>query len=556
MTNVTIDAGTLTANREERIVSGLLLPYGEDCRSNLGKFRFDAGVVQVPRDLTGMSLNVEHERERVIGGPVTLAETPAGIVATFKMAQTPEGDAALEDIAAGRRRHLSAEVAGVKIKDGKGIAGRLFAAALVAKPAFPSATLLAAEDTDEEPVVTEAHEEETFTDENGVTWTRVVDTEVETEGNKTTTTTTVIEETEEPEAPAEEEEEPAVATAPNTLTAAKADTTKLEVKDREIDLSTIYASIAGAKAGDRQAAETLMAALSDIKMSGTGALPGTGVLQPNWVGPVWQGKTYERKYINLAKLGTEIGIAGKKGFKINRGTAASPKTMLGGDWAGNKVEVPTGQAHTSTIESSLRRFAFAADIAREFYDLPGGQEVVEAFIRLIVEDYAVWSDEKALADIVSTAGTAVAPGTYPTEYSGALGQLIQGILAVKRAKDVPSYAIVNQTAYEELLFTPKDLVPEFISFAFSTELTGSADGGSVTVVEAPDDSFTGLAEGEPAVLVGAKNAIEFDEVGATPIQIDALEIAKGGVDRAVHGYLQTFVVRPEAVVLVGTAAAV
>src|SRR5690554_3579535 len=191
MTTVTIDAGTLTANREERIVTGLLLPYGEDCRSNLGKFRFHKGAVAVPTDLSGMSLNIEHERENVVGAPVTLSETAAGIVATFKLAATPEGDAALADIAAGRRKHLSAEVSGVKIKDGKGIAGRLFAAALVAKPAFPSATLLAAEDTteEEEPVTTEAHEEETFTDENGVTWTRVVDTEVESEGNKTTTTT-------------------------------------------------------------------------------------------------------------------------------------------------------------------------------------------------------------------------------------------------------------------------------------------------------------------------------------------------------------------------------
>jgi hypothetical protein len=54
--------------------------------------------------------------------------------------------------------------------------------------------------------------------------------------------------------------------------------------------------------------------------------------------------------------------------------------------------------------------------------------------------------------------------------------------------------------------------------------------------------------------VGAKNAIEFREQGQTPIQVDALDIAKGGIDRAVLGYLETFVVRPESLVAIGTEA--
>lgn len=557
MTTVIIDAGTLTANRTERIVTGLLLPYGEECRSNLGKFSFARGTVAIPADIAGMSLNVEHAREDVIGAPVTVTDTDAGVVVSFRVASTAAGDAALDDIAAGRRKHLSAEVAGVKIKDGKGIAGRLFAAALVAEPAFPSATLLAAAaDTDAD---SSYHTEETYTDENGVTWTRVYDTvstsSTEQSGDTTTTTTattSVVEETEEPATPAEDEEEPEVATVPNTLTATKAHETAAAVVH---DLGNIYASIASLRSATPTVeAQTLLAALTDIKISGAGALPAAGVLQNNWVGQIWQGKSYERQFINLLKLGTDINAAGKKGFKINRGTAAAPKTILGGDWAGNKVEVPTGAGFTETAQSSLRRFAFAADIAREFVDLPGGAEIVEAFIRLIVEDYAVWSDEKALADIVTTAGALVAPKVYPTQYSGAIGQLIQGVLAVKAARDVPSFAIVNATAYEQLVYTPKDLVPEFVSFDFNTDGGGTADG-KVTVVSAPDSFFTGAKANTPATIVGARNAIEFDEVSSTPIQIDALEIAKGGIDRALHGYLQTFVVRPAGIVHIAEAAA-
>jgi len=571
MTDVIIDAGTLTANREDRIVTGLLLPYGEECRSNIGKFSFEAGAVTIPSDLAGMSINEEHKRENVIGAFSTATETPAGVVASFKIAATPEGDKALDDISAGRRKHLSAEVSGVQIKDGKGVAGRLFAAALVNEPAFPSATLLAAavdtDDEEEPPAEDEGDDDpkettekfvDEVTDENGVTHkrttTRTTRVEKAADGTeKTTITEKVVIEEPDPEQEPTEEEEPAVATAPNTLTAAKSGTPKTS-ETEPMPLATLYASIAAARAGDQEA-QTLLAALSDIKISGSGALPTAGVLQSNWVGQVWQGKTYERQYINLAKLGTDITAQGKKGFKIGRGTAASPKDRLGGDWAGNKTEVPSGGGFTSTIESTLARFAWGGDFAREFWDLPGGQEVVEAFIRLIVEDYAVWSDEKALGTILTTAGTPVAPTTYPDVYADhvALGQIIQGILAVRRAKDTPSYAIANATAFDQLLYTPKDKIPEYLTFDFTTEGTGTADG-KVRVVEAPDSVFTGVAAGTPAVIVGAQNAIEFDELGSVPITIDALEIAKGGIDRALHGYLQTFVVRPESIVLIGTAA--
>ncbi len=560
MTIIQIDAGTLEASEHDRTVTGLLVPYGEECASNLGAFTVAPGAFKVPADLSGMSLNIEHQREQVIGEPISVRETDRGIVATFSIARTEEGDKALADIKAGRRRSLSAEVAEVAISAGRAVAGRLFAAALVARPAFPSATLLAsAPDTLRAEEVANSVETDTFTDEDGVVWRRVeqnvTDVEVAEDGTKTTTTTTVVEEapTDADEAPENEEEEAPVV-APNTLAAKKADTALTSTEERPTLLaSQVYQLLAEARTGGDAALKTLMAALTDVKISGTGAAAGTGVLRDLWVGQVWQGRTYERQYINLGRLGTEISAGGKSGFKAARGTAASPVDALGATWAGNKAEVSSNTIHTTKITSSLLKWAFGADIAREFFDLPGGAEIIEAMVRLIVEDYAIWSDEAALAAIVSIAGTPVAPtATAPAEYSDSLAMLIQGILAVRRAKDTPTFALVNETAYEELLYTPKDLIPEFVSFAFNTEGNGTADAGRLVVVEAPDSAFTGIDADTPAVLVGAQNGIEFDELGTTPIVIDAVEIAKGGVDRGVYGYLQTFPVRAESFVLVGT----
>ena len=189
MTDVQIEAGTLLADESARTISGLLLPFGELGNTNLGKFTVGAGVVQIPRDASVVGLNTDHVREDPVGRAATLTSTAAGIVATFSVANTPEGDAALADAAnpAGVRRKLSAEVSNIVLRAGAMVSGRLFGAALVEKGAFPSATLLAADvgtldplapadpaapAPDAGPVVTVEKTSEEFTAPDGSTMTR------------------------------------------------------------------------------------------------------------------------------------------------------------------------------------------------------------------------------------------------------------------------------------------------------------------------------------------------------------------------------------------------
>lgn len=551
MADIIIDAGTLTASKHDRIVTGLLLPYGEECRSNLGRFTYDPGVVELPSDLTGMSLNVEHRREDVIGAPITVTETNAGIVATFKIADTPEGDQALDDIATGKRKHLSAEVSNVKIKDGKGISGRLFAAALVETPAFPSATLLAAaentlEETpmdNEETIVTEAtgetaagepvdqQIETTETEEvleDGTirkTRTEVIVTEIKP-------TDTPTEQPTDQQPPTEQEPLMATATVPNTLEA-KASSVE------EPQLADVFSLMARAQRGE-PTAETLLAALSDIKVSGSGALPAAGVLQPAWLGQLWQGRSYQRKYIPLINQGTITAID-EKGFTI------SSATELVQTWAGNKAEISSGTASTTLVSSTLQRWGYAADIAREFFDIPGNEEVIAAFMRLITESYARVTDVWTNTQLVTAAGTPVAADTYPTGYAESIGMLLQGIQTIEDNGDAPTFAIANELAWKELLYTPRDEVPEFIALGFGFNEASAA--GSVRVVK----GNTGIDD-TASVIVGSRAGAHVNELaGASPLMLDALDIAKGGVDRAVVGYTQFMADRPDSIVLIGTA---
>ncbi|GMM94754.1 hypothetical protein [Microbacterium sp. MTN4-26] len=558
---VVIDAGTLEFSAEDMTATGLLVPFGVQCRSNLGMFTYAAGDIALPTDLGGMSLNVEHKREDVVGSFTKVWEQPEGVMATFRYRDTPEGRQAFEDGKSGKRKNLSAEVAKVRIRDGKALPGSvLFAAAQVEKPAFEGATLLAAEDT-----ATSSHDEHEFTDENGVTWRRVEDstTTVADDGNTTTTETTVTTTVTEPEpTPAEEpttEETGEFSMSDNNAGALVTGTPTKDDAPAEVELGTVFASIAAVKGGmsaQTADAETLLAALSDIKVNATGGLTtsASGVIQPAWVGKLWQGLTYVRKYIDLGThLYGGIQLGGRKGFTLDQGTA------LVQHWNGNKSEIPSGSATTGTKASSLQKYAYGADVAREWYDLEGGAEVIQAFFEGVVDSYAELTDEDALKAIFATAaGASLAnlrpAGTYPADYPASMGLLIDAIETVSEGKDEATFAVVNPAAYRELLFTPKDLVPEFVSFAFRAGSGAGTADGKVAVVKAPDEFFVGLDPTEPAVISGAKRAIEFREQGSTPIQVDALDIAKGGIDKAVIGYMETFVVRPESFVLFGTEA--
>lgn len=556
MDPIEIEGGEVLASIEDRTITGLLIPYGEIGRTNVGQFQVDAGAIRIPADPDVVTLNTDHDRYSPVGRATRIWEETRGILATFAIAKTPAGDAALADARDpnGKRRRLSGEFR-TGIKAGRATGGDLSGGALVELGAFASAMVLAADTPDvSEPAPESSSSSEYvdhFTDAEGVEWVRRSKSTTETTVTQVTDTTT------------EEEEEAPVGAEQTTVNAGAAPATitgqaPAGITAPRVNKLEVLAAFTAFRTGGipTKEAHDVLAALADITTAGAGALPAAGVIQQNWIGLIDLGVEFQREYIGLHKLGTDITLGGKKGFKAGANTKAAPRFPTDGTWAGNKTEIATGKGWTETATSTRKQYARGVDIAREFFDLPGGGEVIEAFLHELVLDHLMWSDEEARKTIIEQAGAPVAPKVYPGvdgyDYAGAMGQLIQGILLVKRRKadgrrDVPSYAIANELAYEELVYTPKDLVPEFITFTVGTDGRGTADG-KVLVVQGD----TGV-EKSSSVVVGADYAIEFDELPGGPLHVDAVDLAKGGVDKAIHGYLQTFVKRSEAIVHVGTA---
>lgn len=551
MHDITIQGGEILANLDERTITGLLIPYGEEGRTNAGRFTVQAGSIELPADPSVVSLNLDHDRYQPIGRATRLWETAKGIMASFSVARTAAGDAALADKT---RPALSAEFKTDIDANHVARNGILAAAAKVAAGAFPSARVLA-ELAEGEIASDKSESEHIYTDYDGRKYRRVYESETKTEevegGTKSTTVTTSTETEIEEEPIVAEQETVQAGAVPGTIAPAAGQQAVLA--SRAPDIHTIAAAIAALKTNrnDQESVEVL-AALSDIVLSDAGT-----AIQPNWMGNIAAGIPYVQEYITLFNPGSDIYAGGKKGYKVRRGTSGSPADApFDGSWAGNKTAIKSYKGFTTEHSSVLDRWAIGEDIGREFFDLQGGMDFVLAFLQFLQEDYLIWQDELALSYVVATAGTPIAPNSpaLPDNYPTALKHLIQGILAVKRRKadgrrDTPSFAIVNDADYEELIYAAggEQNLPAFVNIALSTNGNGTVDG-NVHVV----NGDIGI-EDTGACLVGSSYAIDFDRPAGGLLEVDALDLARGGVDKAVHGYLQTFVKRPEALVLIGTA---
>ena len=524
MADALIEAGTLLANVAERTVTGLLIPYGEVGRTNLGRFVVEAGAFAIPRDPAAVTLNVGHDREQPIGRATMLAEQlPAGVMAVFAINDTPEGDEYLADVAAGKRNRLSPEVKNVVLRGGKAIGGALFGAGAVEAGAFPSAALMA-EDVGEDAGTLDG---------------ALTDDEQAEVADLAAKISAIAEPT---EAPAEDnatsEDVPLMAEhstgarVPATLNAGA--TSRPAPRTTLHDVARALAASHGsndrsliAAIGDRDGS-TLFAALTDITTAGAGA----AIMAPQWVGDVWGAKTFERKIVPL------LSQAALTSLKIQGFKFTTPPE--GGQWAGDKANVPSNTVVTAAVNETASRWSGGHDISREFYDFSVA-EFWDAYYGYMANDYAKDSDTGALTKLLAGA-QAVAPGTVPAGVNAATALLVDGAIAVLAGGGTPTGSVVAPDVYRGLLL--QDSASLITTLALSTGLENSSLAGFSIVADA------GVPAGHAIVLDRA--GATFYELPGVPIRTTALDQVHGGIDEVMFGYYATVVNRPQVVINVGS----
>lgn len=538
MTNTAqIETGTLYADKTERTVSGLLLPYGEVGRTNLGKFAITPNSISIPLDASVVTLNVQHMREEPVGRAIDLASTAAGIVGQFKIASTPEGDQVLDDIATGRRSKLSAEVKNIVIRSGQAVAGTLFGAAIVEEGAFPSAAMFAA-DTPEEIVADPDAIVETGDDGKIGIVADVAPEEIDVvtvnpDGTlaETVYTPAQTDPTQTNEPPAQNGASPMGATAPDTLAAAKA-------TPAPSTLSQVLGDMAGAyRAGARslfaevvnrpegRLATDLFAALTDVEYNSVGSV-GVAAIQPAWIDELWSGRAYARKFIPL------LGSGQLSAITINAWRWTTKPAVA--TWTGNKDAVPSNSPATESYEVTAQRYAGAHDIAREYRDF-GNTSFFESYLRAMTESYAKLTDLKALTDLTTAATVVAASG------AGVWDRIVDGIEAVIDTA-VPTFAVVANNMYRELLTTTNNDALAYLNASMGLE-SGTAAGFTIV----PSGT---LNDGE--VLIGSREAATAYELPGSPVRVEGLDMVKGGIDIGLFGYYATVIQSEAALALVVT----
>lgn len=382
----------LKANKEERLVTGLMLPYGEIGFTNLGKVTASKGAVSLPEDITSVTLNMEHTDTRPVGRATSIEETDEGLVATFKIAKTTTGDDLLEEISDGLRSGLSVEVDSPIIKAGQMLSGLLTACAAVVNPAFNSARVLTAADCGD------------FEDSAPV------------------------------EQTPKEETDMGDVTAPVDLVASA---TAGAPKEEEacLSLSAVNRMIASAvRSGDDR---KLTAAIENIAVSTF-----DDAVQPQYLGEIWSGRGFTQRF---APLVNHQALTSRKavGWRWT-------ETPTVGDYAGFPNEVPSSGAEIEAVEVNSQRLAGGWKLDRELVDF-GETAMVDAFFRKAAEDYARKIDGKILTAISNNA-VAVTGGTVPSGADAGLVKIVDGALALYNDQNVvPTFAIVKPSVYRTTL---------------------------------------------------------------------------------------------------------
>ncbi|TPW75893.1 hypothetical protein [Schumannella soli] len=534
------EAGQFALDESTRTVRGLLLPWGEQTLPEHAQaFKFNRGTVAVPGDLSAMRANRNHELTDPVASFTAVEDTDRGLVATFSIARTPEGDEFIEQKKAGRLNRLSAEVRNIVHRGAEVVSATLTGAAFVPQGAFASAALFALNPVTEaepETVTEESHSDETFVGPDGKTYRYQRDSETTTETTESgtkTTTTTVVEETEEEPEGSEKEDGVTVSqtagdgnAAPNQLT--KADAFALFRLMRE--------GRASAEQIDRLRETTTtqagLFALTDIKYTGTGSVSPRNTA-PQWVGELWDGVAYVQKVASLFahKTATEMKIAGFRW--VTKPT--------GGAWAGNKSNIPSSTASTAPYEADFNLWAGGHDHAIE-HRLFNTPNYFESYFAAMAESFAKWQDDEVLTDILTSAAAITADNPAGLTIGAGMSALIDGAAEVMDNDAIPTFALVAKDVWKQIAKTPQNATLGYLNAALGlTDKEGQLDSFTLRLLPTLDP-------GE--VVVGAREAVDVYELPGAPIRIEAPDTVKGGIDTNVIGGSGTFIHKADAIVKV------
>lgn len=496
---LTAAAHLVTASTEGRTIDGVITVL--DKLSDDRRVTFKAGSLTPREPIKRVKLLVDHDMAQPVGYMASFDQSGPQLKAGFYVPEGAAGDAALADAASGRRDGFSVGVSLYEYDfddDGNLMvsSGQIHEVSLCAIPAFQDAQV------ENVAAMLAARKEPTMTPEE-------------------TAAPPVVESaaapTPAPAAPAEP-----VVPAPARLSNGEGQgDARHFTKDRGISLSQAAARVSTAVATGNPNA--IHAALDDVIPAND---VGKGWLRDSWLGEVWTAARTDRPWIDA--LGPVLPLTAYKvtGWQWD----VQPEVAK---WAGNKTEVPTNSPTTKKVEFTAERWAAAWDIDRIFMDL-GEAGFLESFWRASMARYKLASDKNVGVQLLAGATD---KGTSLTTLA-AIKATARDLIAVG---GTASTIFLGLDAFDEYADLTQAEVPHWLANVVGGVdiAKDTASVGSLTIKANAD-----LA---PDVVIGFdKNAADVYE--KTPIRVQAMDVAKGGLDLGFFSYGMLGINDPRAVV--------
>jgi HK97 family phage major capsid protein/HK97 family phage prohead protease len=484
----------LTANIEERTISGKIVPVGtgEIGNTSAGRVVFEKGSITIPEDPKSIKLLNQHDMKQPLGKATMFIEQADHIFASFKISRSNRGSEALILAEEGLQSGLSVGVEVLKAKNKGGVmhvsAARLFEVSLVTEPAFKSAQVIdvAAEETPEAVEVTLPTESEP-----------------------------VVENTPDTAAPAVEAS--AVEAARPTVTAVAYTTPRV----KPLTAGEYLEANIKAAMGDDEARQTVRAA--DDTASNT------GLTLPQHMNEFATNTISGRPAVDAVSKG--VLPASGMSFTLPKLSTAPTITLEAENGALGGTEMAS-----TYITVDVKKAAGIQTISWELLDR-SSPAFYDQLIRELNDAYAKYTDGAMIAAFTAS-------GTQATGQAATIAGLKAYI-----AKEVPAaYAaagkfatnLVANTAWWETILGADDTTnrPLFTA-AQPSNAPGNVSGQSITgqvlglnLSVDPHMSVTTLID-ESAFIV-APDAFRYYEAPKTTLQVQAL--ANGQLQVAVYGY--------------------
>lgn len=518
--SLTIYAGNITAATETRMLSGQAVKYGVPGRTSKGRLKVAPGALTFPEPLSRVKLTKEHDRATSRGFLASLEYVPDGIRASAKVADGPEGDAALREADPKNpiRDGLSFDVVDAVIEGDTIVSATVVAIGQVGIPAYDdtridtvAASQTPAQPTGENMKLTKA--ERARLDALKAKTDRSAEEETEYQGLVTKAVDAAVAETDEPAAPAPAAPAaPAAAapTGPATATpgvpVAASMSSSVEVTERgglqsfaEIVAAHMHPNHHGMDVSE------ITAALADV----THTQHSANIAPESWSGELWSGLEYEAQFMDLFSKGTLTNFEG-------RGWRWTTKPQVD-DYAGDKADIPTNTPVTAPSSYEAFRIAGGWDIDRKFFDFPDSA-FIASFLAAAREDYTMKLDFKVRDYILAEA---VAPAGVLSQTSLLKAARIAAKHVKRNTRAKASFILVNDDDLDTLFDITHDDVPEFLDLF----------GIDPRNFRASSDIAPGT------VYAGVKQAATVRQLpGASPLRVEVQNLTKAGIDEAIFGY--------------------